>query len=428
MRKNRRWKERRRAEARERKRLRKLRRRTQAPRKSRAVYARLINLYVERARVVLPRGRATRREVRFPSRFSLIVNPTESLQVLEKLVGAAARAETEEIFLDQSECVLIDHGAECVATALALDARRRRRVNFMGRFPANEELRETVWATGLPKRLGVETPRPLAAFLSFPLARGRRGRDRPGESTASERLTSGLVEYFDRCLGEFDRALSADAQEALSGIAGEVMVNAEEHGGTREWWVAAYMRRPSKRRYGDCHIAIFNFGIPLAKSLQKLPEDALLRRQIETLADRHRGKGLFGPTWDADDLWTLYALQEGVSRFNPGDVLGDRGQGTVRLIEFFEEFGQSPAVKDGPHMAVLSGNTHIFFDGTYQMDYVDVGGGERRRVIAFNQENDLDLPPDSKYVTRLKHTFPGTVITMRFYLDPKHLRRVARHA
>jgi hypothetical protein len=62
-------------------------------------------------------------------------------------------------------------------------------------------------------------------------------------------------------------------------------------------------------------------------------------------------------------------------------------------------------------MAILSGKTHILFDGTYQMA-PDASG---RNVIAFNAQNDLSSKPDPKYVRNLGGDgFPGTVISIRF--------------
>jgi hypothetical protein len=62
-------------------------------------------------------------------------------------------------------------------------------------------------------------------------------------------------------------------------------------------------------------------------------------------------------------------------------------------------------------MAILSGNTHIMFDGAYKMKNDPTG----RQVIAFNQNNDLNEPPDDKYVTHLgKANFPGVIIGIRF--------------
>ena len=51
--------------------------------------------------------------------------------------------------------------------------------------------------------------------------------------------------------------------------------------------------------------------------------------------------------------------------------------------------------------------------------------GETRPIIAFNETNDLRLPPDPRNVHRLERVFPGTLISLRVYLDAVHLDRLA---
>lgn len=120
----------------------------------------------------------------------------------------------------------------------------------------------------------------------------------------------------------------------------------------------------------------------------------------------------------------MYALQGGVSRKNAGkDHVGDYGQGTADLIEFFQELGQTAGAEAVPKMCVLSGHTIVQFDGRYCMQRVENELGVWR-IIAFNKENSLDLPPDPESVRHLPSYFPGTLISMRFYLDPEYLHAI----
>ena len=50
------------------------------------------------------------------------------------------------------------------------------------------------------------------------------------------------------------------------------------------------------------------------------------------------------------------------------------------------------------------------------------GTGERQ-IIAFNKENDIYQKPDRTYVRRIKERFPGTIISLRFYLDGRYIRK-----
>jgi hypothetical protein len=217
--------------------------------------------------------------------------------------------------------------------------------------------------------------------------------------------------------------LTPDGAEYLSKLVSEVLGNAEEHSGHSYWWVCAYLRMAQpERRFGDCHITMFCFGKTLAQSLQELPEGSLLRGRVSRLVERHRRKGLFGRGWEPDDLWTLYALQEGVSRYNVGvEKVGDRGNGTADMIEFFQQLGQSVEGSARPIMCVLSGRTHMVFDGRYRIEVQEAESGEKRRIIALNEQNDLEIPPDPSCVKRLARRFPGTMISLNFFVDPRYL-------
>ena len=43
------------------------------------------------------------------------------------------------------------------------------------------------------------------------------------------------------------------------------------------------------------------------------------------------------------------------------------------------------------------------------------------KVIAFNEDNDLNKPPDKKYVHTIDASFPGVIINLKFYIDEKYI-------
>lgn len=128
---------------------------------------------------------------------------------------------------------------------------------------------------------------------------------------------------------------------------------------------------------------------------------------------------LRGKKWSEEALWTLYALQEGVSRFSFTERGRDRGNGTVKMIEFFLALAGKSA-----RMCVLSGKAYILFDGKYTLQDKVIEASETRKVIAFNKVNNLEKPPNRKYVFTLPQEFPGTLISLRFSLRKTNLERL----
>lgn len=357
--------------------------------------------------------------------YSLIDNPDESLRTIERFVESVRSPSVRTVHLDQSRCRQIDYDAEALSGAIAQLARAREREHsflLRGTSPRDPEAAAVVLATGVPWIIGVDDLPEQPEFRRFELVRGQGGNERARSSSTRERTTQDLVLYIDQCLNDYKFGLTMKGRKYLSRIVGEVIGNAEDHGGTSHWWAGAYLRQPEGASVGDLHLTIFNLGRTIAETLQTLPEASALRRSIEELVRKH--KRLWHGQWKIDMLWTVYALQEGVSRKNQGEErIGNQGRGTADLIEFFQVLGE---VHDGvkPRMCLISGHTHILFDeDRFPIRRVRIGDGEVRR-IAFNHDNSLEQPPSRDVVRRLRRPFPGTLISLRFYLDPKHLRTI----
>lgn len=355
-----------------------------------------------------------------PSTFSFIEDPQGALDTAVRF-AAAIRSNQISIFFDQSASRSIDLCALTVMEAIALEADSIRNLDFSGAYPTDTGLREIVDATGLPQALKVSGPTAShfrVLDLISAIDRGTRGR----RSSPPELYASQITEYFRECFADFNYRLNSDAQRLLASGLGEMLGNAEEHSHGGPWYAKAYLRRPTGRDYGDCHLVVFNLGPTIADTLGQLDAKAPVRTTIEQIVRKHRGPSLSRRFHD-EEIWTVLALQEGVSNKKPDWVgIGShRGTGTVEIIEMFQDLGRTVSDHERPMMAILSGRTHILFDGRYRMADVLSPNGDLWQRIAFNKANDIWLPPDKEVVRRLKRPFPGTLISMRFYLDPKYL-------
>jgi hypothetical protein len=366
--------------------------------------------------------------LQFPAEFSFIENPDETIETIETLV-AHVLAKPHQIMVDQRGCTSMDLCAEAVLNACVRIARRRHRCRWVGWRPLKPEVQEIARATGITRELGIEKTEDLPSDIYyFDLVQGRMGSTRSRESSECEVRASELIEYINRCLKRYDKQLTDGGQKKFADMIAEVINNCEDHSGRAEWWVSAYLRQPPGKQYGDLHIAIFNLGDTIADTLQRLPPESEIRGDIEKLIAHHRRVGSLDARYTEEALWTICALQSGVSSKNvEADQLGHRGSGTVRLMDAFFRLGQ---VKDGselPKMALVSGRTHIVFDGRYPLRTLRTSVGEERKVITFNNTS-LNDPPDPSCVRKLERFFPGTVLSFRFFLDQKHLDSVPEYA
>ena len=377
--------------------------------------------------------------ISIPESFSFISDPHSAIETLTDLRRSIDDPRIGEIEFDHSECKSLDLCASTVMDVLFLLGQRQarfrgRKLLAKGDWSSEGDVNVLLAANGILKHLSHPISKSLPPDLAknlrvFELRKGQRAG--PSVTSAAEIASTDLLDFFNACLQTEGFHLNKQSERLLIDLVAEVLGNAEEHCASankknrREWYVIGYYKHSEREdEGGECHIVLFNFGDSIYESLRSPDTSPELTRQIQELSDLHRKRGFFDrvmkiaaglyiasiKVWQEEALWTLYALQEGVSRFNhlPGNE--DRGNGTVRMIEFFTDLASRE-----PRMALISGRTWILFDGTYRLKTIMKQGGERK-IIAFNQENDLKLPPDPERVRTLNAKFPGTLVSLKFRL------------
>lgn len=360
--------------------------------------------------------------VKVPKTFSLIREPEKALQVIGELIRAAQAQYVTRIHIDHSHLTQFDLASEAILDLIAVDVQDRRfrtgiGVQYSGRFPSDANARRFVQAIGISKFLKISNVR-LPANELQKLKLFEQGRKTPRENAeikvTSEKalVVQKFADHIGECMSVAGMALSLEDRQALCEYTGELIDNVEQHGRSADWYISSYL--DTSILPPTCEVAIYNFGQTIAGSFLALPDGHFALKLVQPYVDMHQRRRLFSESWRPQDLLTVIALQGGISckRASEDDT---RGQGTVDLIEFFERVsdGGQPVGGVRAEMAILSGDTHIRFDGTHRMGADSTG----RQIIAFNKENSLSRVPDSAYVRPLKDAyFPGTVVSIRFAL------------
>ncbi|MBR2090041.1 MAG: hypothetical protein IJ905_06705 [Fibrobacter sp.] len=298
------------------------------------------------------------------------------------------------------------------------DAERKKKINLWGYYPKDDDLMRIVCASGVTKYLGISSLNPQDMLL-FELREGRRTKSTATTSTEKEIQSGKLIEYLDDCLKTCGWELKKAGKRYLSCIVAEILDNAEGHSKTSNWWINAYLKNTGNKT-GECHLVIFNFGIPIYESMKDVMSiESPLNGDITRLINQHSSRKFFSRVWDENVLLTLYSLQEGVSSKLSTDPT--RGNGLADLVQFFQKIGKS-ADKD-PVMVLISGDVFIKFDNVYEMKIVS-DNGNKRRQIAFNATNSLMDPPDPDKVKKIKRYFPGTLYSFKFYIDNDYMEKL----
>ena len=360
--------------------------------------------------------------LRVPKVFSTIENPTESLAAVSQFANRCRTERVRGVLIDHSNLATYDLAAngllDVIAVEVKYEARQSgRKIRWRGNYPKDKKIRLFIKALGIIKHLEIAHEYPdadeAAKIDVFDTRNKHYYRElNPKKADFKSRTVAGFVDHINNCLARVKRVLTLDARQKLCDYTGEILDNVEEHAGMVDWTIQGYL--DTSVATPICEIAIFNFGRTISDSLSALPRDGYTWRQISRYLELHRQRKWFSPSWSESDLLTLIALQGQVSSKNL-KVEDTRGNGTIDLIEFFQKVHAECALSSEIRatMAIISGATHILFDGKYALSAPDRGP----RRIAFNSENDLEIPPDRDYVKHLSSvSFPGTIISIRFPL------------
>ena len=372
-------------------------------------------------------------EVNFaiPRIFSFTENPDETIEALQRLYSISLLRDVENIFVDHSHCEVLGIGASTVMDIFILSLKKDRnqrgkKLTLHGILSSSTQINDIIYVSGLLKHLGITKYAPTPINIrKLDLINGGKGiqesKDPSGKSGVASTL---IVEYYNECLATQGFIFTSKGQNQLTKMIGEVINNCELHSGKFcRWYALGHFSLDEEKGYGICHLVIFNFGQTIYEGLKDSTTTDDMKSRLNNMTKLHSGFLGFGG-WDEELLWTLYALQESVSRKYDKEKDPTRGNGTIELIDNFQIFGDTKNENEVPMMSLISGNTHILFDQKYKLSENTMDNGEERKVIAFNKENDLRKPPDIKNVKKLKNYFPGTIISMKFYLQRSYIEQI----
>lgn len=370
--------------------------------------------------------------IKMPHTFSLIENPDEVFRVLSEILSYKNWDE-KYIYFDYSETKILELGAVSLKNKICLDMKKIG-FSFSGNFPGiseeynsceipkgYEEAIEIFIFSGLYSVLGLN-PNDFFESKGHPLIlkmmSGGEKRNRLFERIVPGRIEHKISTYFNDALRiSCNKELTREGERYFDKIIGEVLDNCKQHCGSHEEYYCAGHHYQIEKNLGKFQLSLFNFGQTIAHGLKhpkSISKD--VKSRIEELLKIHTSKffGLFKGDWDEEALLTLYALQNKVSRAYIKGIT--RGTGTVRMLQAFQTLGDSYKTDCNPIMSIISGNTQIIIDNSELCKLVN-------KQITFNTSQTLEEPPSKKYVRKINHFFPGTIIDIIIYLDEKWLNK-----
>ena len=383
-------------------------------------------------------GRAV--TLRLPKHFSLSRCATESFGFLAALISTLDTVPASVLLLDYEDCEEIDLDASvCMDVILRVFIRRYNLLRGTHRKKAKvcsieyvkmtrEPVRKFCWSVGIAQSIhgyNLQFPDTLRCSLET----GRQGSK--CEALIAETSTK-LFDHLEACLDRFNKQLTPEDAARFGSIIGEVLANAGQHSSLPPNYAIAHFIEHNANdpndHFGRFQIVIFNFGQTIYERL-KDPIACLTQKKLwpemNNLSQhftKRRYMGLLEAEYKEETLWTLYALQDGVSSLrDSSDPESGRGSGSTRFITDFLEL-RSRAPDKNSILTLMSGQTRIHLNGDYAIKDKVNSHGDKHKVIAFNTKNDLREPPDPKVVTFVPPYFPGTLLYADIYLTEEHFQ------
>ncbi|ADB42628.1 hypothetical protein Slin_6671 (plasmid) [Spirosoma linguale DSM 74] len=389
--------------------------------------SKIVTVFANQSKFDLDKG-----HFQVPKVFSLTDNYQETFTFLKRLFVVLHARHSIEITIDYAYCERIDLDASVVLDVLLREfiinihsCRQKghrtthtvRPINF--NRPEIEEILLSIGSYRILKGLFVDFPN----SISFPLRTG--GKYYPGQVEIN---STDVVAYIEQCLNRCDRELTGPTKKELSDIIGEVLNNADVHSTIQQHYLIGYFKlnQDQAKTVGTFNLVIFNFGDTIYQKFKDpaCPNQTVVS-QMKELSKMYTERGwltqlLDGPRFEEETLWTLYALQQGVTSYKNWE----RGNGTIEFIESFFVLKGDNEQADDSQLTLLSGNTRITFDGTYGIKTRTGTGPDNQneyvKVMTFNESGDIRQQPDRNFVNFTPHFFPGTLISAKICIKPSN--------
>lgn len=357
-----------------------------------------------------------------PETFSLYENNIESFNFLKRLFHTLYYQSAFSITIDYIKCIRIDIDASvCMdillgefITHYTMCKRKNYPVKIKEITPINferENIKKILFSIGAftsIKGFRINYPDIVSYPLRFALI------NHPEASKQREIDITEMVDYVIDCMSKMNRQLTADAENNLFKVIGEVLINAEEHSSGDKRFAIGYFQESADNgeHIGIFNLAILNFGKTIYEKFSdpNCPNKSVVG-EMKDLSSKYTKKGLFSKAdFEEQTLWTLYALQEGVT----SKAEWRRGNGSIRFIDSFFSLKGDNEKDNISYLSIVSGNTKIIFDGTYRLiDKVKGKQNKMFKMMTFNENGDIEAKPDNKFVTFVDNYFPGTIISAK---------------
>jgi hypothetical protein len=366
-----------------------------------------------------------------PTGFSFCKDYDVTISTIKNFTASIFKNVGKDITIDFSKCSYVDYTALFVLQILRLEFQEElnkldKRMSVLsgkGQFKVtnspHQEVNKMLLMAGLISQADLKIEG-LLPIDTIGFLKGSKSQKHYSENKKGIIATK-IVHYINNCLGHHAYTLQPEGINEFGGLISEILNNAEDHSPFNSYYASAnFLREPQKNAdenvVGEINLTFMNFGYSIYDGIEASKfENEEIYSQLEQIYNKASKSKIFVPFTKAD-FFTLYSLQGGVSRLKYLDE--SRGSGTARFITSFFSFGdyEDDIKHYHPSLSLVSGSTQLICDNRFKPTMKD-----GVFVLSLNADNDLLKPPEKSNLASLKYGFPGTLFTVKIYLNKEHI-------
>ena len=240
-------------------------------------------------------------------------------------------------------------------------------------------------------------------------------------------ICSYITKFVNESLMGVKYSLNPTGRFYLDSIIAEILGNAEDHSHINRWYVNGVSFRTSEEGtiIVELNLCIINFGYSVYEGFEEnkdLNTDIYqkLNDAYEKYRENNNKLGFVGQSLPKESMFTIFALQEGISRLKYQNQ--SRGNGTMNFIRAFFELGvlgdEFPKYK--PVLSIFSGKTSLNCNNKYKPIKKD-----GLWILALNNERNLVGRQDSECIRYSYEYFPGTILHVSVFLNEDFFKKLS---
>lgn len=373
--------------------------------------------------------------VNIPKNFSFCTHYSDCLQVIKDFANSMYDNLGNTITIDFGKCQKLDTSALFLLQIVRLEIldglqllqNKLKAVNVIPeitvKVPKSKEVIRLLLINGYPvspnDTKDLDDDSTLTPLHNMGYLKGSSSQKHYLENKKSV-FTSRIVKYLNICLDNHGYILTDTETNNIDGIISEVLSNAEDHSGTKNWFITANFSKELSQigdeEVGEMNLTIMNFGNSIFDAFIETKDKNVnmyeeVNSHVQTMFNKNANLN-----FSIEQLFTLATMQDQVSRLK--FERQSRGTGTMKFINSFLALGDFEDQKKGfvPNLSIFTGNVHLICDNTFQPFLK-----EDVYCLSLNPEQDLLIPPRETHLKKLSEKFPGTLLSVKIYLNKKHL-------